>query len=96
MWGCPAHEGARPDHNPRSRNLQPYPLRRGRVGGGVKGGAALGGAADFGHAAVEGKAHVHGLYATILNLLGLDHSRLTCFHGGRDMRLTDVIGGCCG
>ena len=36
--------------------------------------------------------HVHDLHATILHLLGLDHKRLTYFHGGRDMRLTDVSG----
>jgi hypothetical protein len=41
---------------------------------------------------VEGKVHVHDLHATILRLLGLDHERLTYFHGGHEHRLTDVSG----
>ena len=36
--------------------------------------------------------HVHNLYATILHLMGLDHLRLTYFHGGSNMRITDVFG----
>jgi hypothetical protein len=41
---------------------------------------------------VENRVHVHDLHATILALLGLDHTRLTYFHQGRDDRLTDVYG----
>ena len=52
----------------------------------------IGATDDFGYAAVENKVHVHDLHATILHLLGLDHTLLTYFHGGRDMRLTDVSG----
>jgi len=62
------------------------------AGGGVKGGQALGATDEFGYAAVENKVHVHDLHATILHLMGLDHTLLTYFHGGRDMRLTDVHG----
>ena len=47
---------------------------------------------EFGYAAVENKAHVHDIHATILHLMGLDHERLTYFHGGREMRVTDVEG----
>ena len=46
----------------------------------------------LGFAAVEKRVHVHDLHATILWLLGLDHTRLTYFHQGRDDRLTDVFG----
>jgi hypothetical protein len=40
----------------------------------------------------EGKVHVHDLQATLLHCLGLDHTRLTYHHMGRDFRLTDVAG----
>ena len=47
---------------------------------------------DFGFQAVEKKVHVHDLHATVLNRLGLDHTRLTRFYSGRNFRLTDVAG----
>jgi hypothetical protein len=62
------------------------------AGGGVKGGTAYGATDEFGFAAAEGKVHVHDLHATILHLLGLDHTRLTYRYAGRDFRLTDVSG----
>ncbi len=62
------------------------------AGGGVKGGMAYGATDDFGYRAVENPIHVHDLHATILHLLGLDHTRLTYRHAGRDYRLTDVHG----
>ena len=62
------------------------------AGGGVKGGQTIGATDDFGYAAIENKVHVHDLHATILHLMGLDHTLLTYFHAGRDMRLTDVHG----
>jgi len=62
------------------------------AGAGVKGGQAYGSTDEFGYAATVNKVHVHDLHATILHLLGLDHTLLTYFHGGRDMRLTDVHG----
>jgi hypothetical protein len=62
------------------------------AGGGVKGGQTYGATDDFGYAAVENKVHVHDLHATILHLMGFDHTLLTYFHAGRDMRLTDVEG----
>ncbi|MFN0172519.1 MAG: DUF1501 domain-containing protein, partial [Bryobacteraceae bacterium] len=46
----------------------------------------------FGYAATENKVHVHDLHATILHLMGMDHLRLTYFHAGRNMRITDVHG----
>jgi hypothetical protein len=62
------------------------------AGGGVKGGQVYGATDDFGFAAVENKVHVHDLHATMLHLLGFDHTRLTYRHAGRDFRLTDVHG----
>ena len=47
---------------------------------------------DFGFKAVENPVHVHDLHATMLHLLGLDHTRLTYRYSGRDFRLTDVHG----
>ncbi len=73
------------DHSPRGFSAW-------LAGGGVKGGQAHGATDDFGYAAIENKVHVHDLHATILHLLGFDHTLLTYFHGGRDMRLTDVEG----
>lgn len=73
------------DHNPRGFTTW-------MAGGGVRGGQVIGATDDFGYAAVENKVHVHDLHATILHLLGLDHTLLTYFHAGRNMRLTDVHG----
>ncbi|MBZ2187456.1 MAG: DUF1501 domain-containing protein [Bryobacter sp.] len=62
------------------------------AGGGFRGGTTYGSTDDFGFAAVENKVHIHDLHATILHQLGLDHTRLTYRHSGRDYRLTDVAG----
>jgi uncharacterized protein (DUF1501 family) len=62
------------------------------AGGGVKGGLVYGATDEFGFAAVENKVHVHDLHATMLRLLGFDHTRLTYRFAGRDFRLTDVHG----
>ena len=62
------------------------------AGGGVKGGYVHGATDEFGFRAVEQKVHVHDLHATILHLLGFDHTRLTYRHASRDFRLTDVYG----
>jgi len=62
------------------------------AGGGVKGGIAYGATDDFGFKAVEKPVHVNDLHATVLHLLGLDHTRLTYRYSGRDFRLTDVAG----
>jgi len=62
------------------------------AGGGVKGGFVHGATDEFGMRAAENKVHVHDLHATILHLLGIDHTRLTYRYSGRDFRLTDVSG----
>jgi hypothetical protein len=53
---------------------------------------AYGATDEFGFQATENRTHVHDLHATILHLLGLDHTKLTYRHAGRDYRLTDVSG----
>ncbi len=62
------------------------------AGGGVKGGITHGSTDEFGYAAVEDVVDVHDLHATMLHLLGIDHTRLTYRFQGRDYRLTDVHG----
>ena len=62
------------------------------AGGGVKPGLTLGESDDFGFNAARDKVHVHDLNATLLHLLGFDHTRLTYRFQGRDFRLTDVHG----
>jgi hypothetical protein len=62
------------------------------AGGGVRGGYIHGATDEFGFRAVEKSVHVHDLHATILHLLGFDHTKLTFPYAGRDFRLTDVHG----
>lgn len=60
------------------------------AGGGIKGGVTLGTSDDFGFNAIQDRVHVHDLHATILHLLGFDHTRLTYRFQGLDQRLTGV------
>ena len=62
------------------------------AGGGVKPGVTLGETDELGFAPVADRVHIHDLQATILHLLGLDHTKLTFRFQGRDFRLTDVGG----
>ena len=62
------------------------------AGGGVKGGFSYGETVDWGYKVVDRKVEIHDLHATMLYLLGLDHTRSTFRFSGRDMRLTDVHG----
>ncbi len=62
------------------------------AGGGVRGGLTHGATDELGYTAVEGKVHLHDLHATMLHLLGLDHTRLVYRYGGRDFRLTNIHG----
>jgi hypothetical protein len=62
------------------------------AGGGVKGGLEYGSTDEYGYYAVENKVHIHDLHATMLHLLGLDHTKLTYRYAGRDFRLTDIYG----
>jgi hypothetical protein len=62
------------------------------AGGGVKGGVTYGATDEFGYKVVENRVEIHDLHATMLHLLGVDHTKLTYRFSGRDMRLTDVHG----
>ena len=62
------------------------------AGGGIRPGMNYGATDDFGYHAVERPVQFRDLHATVLHLLGLDHTRLTYRHSGRDFRLTDVGG----
>ncbi|MGE0377160.1 MAG: DUF1501 domain-containing protein [Planctomycetaceae bacterium] len=62
------------------------------VGGGVQGGTVYGETDEYGILPVKDPVHVHDYHATILHLLGLDHTELTSRYAGRDFRLTDVSG----
>lgn len=62
------------------------------AGGGAKPGIRYGATDEVGFKAAENKVHLHDLHATLLHLLGLDHTRLTYRYSGRDFRLTDVYG----
>ena len=73
------------DHHPNAFSMW-------MAGGGVKGGTQLGKTDELGFNGVEDKVHVHDLNATILHLLGFDHTKLTYRSQGRDFRLTDVHG----
>ncbi|MEZ5433722.1 MAG: DUF1501 domain-containing protein [Verrucomicrobiales bacterium] len=62
------------------------------AGGGVKGGTIHGSTDEFGFRAQENPTSVHDIHATLLHLLGFDHTHLTFRYAGRDFRLTDVYG----
>ena len=62
------------------------------AGGGVKGGISYGETDEFGFKAVEKRVSIHDLHATMLNQMGVDHTKLTYRYAGRDFRLTDVYG----
>jgi hypothetical protein len=74
------------------REHQPESFCTWMAGGGVKAGFTYGETDEMGYRVVNGKIHIHDLHATILHLLGLDHTKLTWRHIGRDYRLTDVHG----
>jgi hypothetical protein len=76
-------------HNGRDHN--PHGFTMWLAGGGVKPGV-YGSTDDFGWKAVDKPVQVHDLHATILYLLGIDHTKLTYRYSGRDFRLTDVAG----
>lgn len=74
------------------REHHPFGFSMWLAGGGVKPGLTYGATDEFGWHAVENRVHVHDLHATILHLMGIDHTALTYRYGGRDYRLTDVHG----
>jgi len=74
------------------RDHNPFGFTMWLAGGGIKGGTIYGATDDYGYHVIENKVEIHDLHATMLHLLGMDHTRLTLRFGGRDMRLTDVHG----
>ncbi|MBL8796287.1 MAG: DUF1501 domain-containing protein [Planctomycetia bacterium] len=74
------------------RDHNPFGFTVWLAGGGIKGGTVYGKTDDYGYYVVENKVEMHDLHATMLHLLGLEHTKLTYRFGGRDMRLTDVHG----
>ncbi|HBH53399.1 MAG TPA: DUF1501 domain-containing protein [Planctomycetaceae bacterium] len=91
IWGgefgrTPTSEGsAGRDHNP-------YGYSVWMAGGGIRGGTVYGATDEFGFRAVEDRVQVRDLHATILHLLGLDHTRLTYYFQGLEQRLTQIDG----
>jgi hypothetical protein len=83
LGGGGTHAGR--DHNPHGFSMW-------LAGGGIKGGMTYGATDDFGWKAIDKPVHVHDIHATILYLLGIDHTKLTYRSSGRDFRLTDVAG----
>ena len=74
------------------RDHHPHAFSLWMAGGGIKGGITHGATDEFGYYVVEDKVTMPDFHATILHLLGLDHTKLTFRHAGRDFRLTDVHG----
>ena len=74
------------------RDHHPNAFTMWMAGGGIKPGITLGESDELGFQVVKDKVHVHDLHATLLHLLGFDHTRLTYRSQGRDFRLTDVAG----
>ena len=74
------------------RDHNPFGFSIWMAGGGIKGGTIYGATDEYGYKAVENKVEVHDLHATMLHLLGFDHTKLTYRYSSRDMRLTDVHG----
>ncbi len=76
----------------KGRDHNPHAYTTWMTGAGVKGGAQYGATDEFGYKSVEDRVSVHDIHATVLHLLGLEHTRLTYRFNGRDFRLTDVAG----
>ncbi|MAD80090.1 MAG: sulfatase [Planctomycetaceae bacterium] len=91
LWG--GEFGRTPDSSKkdgRDHNINGFTMFL--AGGGVKGGFKFGETDELGYAAVTDRIHTHDLHATLLHILGLDHTKLTSRYAGRDFRLTDVYG----
>jgi len=77
---------------PDGRDHHPNAFTMWLAGGGMKRGLVIGESDELGFNVVKDKVHVHDLHATILHVLGFDHTKLTYRSQGRDFRLTDVHG----
>ena len=74
------------------RDHNPFGFTTWFAGGGIKPGITVGATDEFGYKAVENRYEIHDLHATMLHLLGIEHTESTFRFGGRDMRLTEVFG----
>ena len=96
VWGgefgrMPVSETFNTGGKPGGRDHNPKGFTYWLAGAGVKPGASYGETDELGEAAVEHPHHLRDLHATILHLMGLDHQRLTYFHGGLNNKLTGVV-----
>ncbi|MBI3824156.1 MAG: DUF1501 domain-containing protein [Planctomycetes bacterium] len=91
-WGGEFGRTPYAERNGTGRDHNPGGFTQFLCGAGVKPGIVHGATDEYGFHAVSGAVHMHDLHATILHLLGLDHTRLTYRYDGRNFRLTDVAG----
>jgi len=96
VWGgefgrMPVSETFNTGGKPGGRDHNPKGFTYWLAGAGVKGGTNYGATDEIGENAIENPRHLRDLHATILRLMGLDHRRLTYFHGGLDEKLTGVV-----
>jgi Protein of unknown function (DUF1501) len=80
------------DGKPTGRDHNPHAGCYWMAGGGIKGGMSYGETDEIGHKVVKDGVDIHDIHATMLHLLGIDHTKLTYMHSGRRFRLTDVAG----
>ena len=97
IWGgefgrTPFGQGDINNRKKHGRDHHPYAYSIWMAGGGTEAGTQHGLTDDYGYNVVEGKVHPHDLQATIMQLMGVDHERLTFKFQGRHYRLTDVHG----
>ena len=92
IWGGEFGRTPMIQAGPDGRDHHPNAFTIWMAGGGIKPGISLGASDELGFQAVEDRVHVNDLHATILHLLGFDHTRLTHRFQGREFRLTDVAG----
>lgn len=97
VWGGEFGRTPMVQHDPnggynQGRDHHPQAFTMWLAGGGAKSGVTIGETDELGFHVVRDKVHVHDLHATILHLLGFDHTKLTFRSQGRDFRLTDVHG----
>jgi hypothetical protein len=78
--------------NSDGRDHNPYGFTIWMAGGGVKGGVTFGATDEWGYKVAQDRVTIHDMHATLLHLLGIDHTKLTYRFSGRDIRLTDVYG----
>ncbi len=76
----------------KGRDHNPFTFTSWLAGGGIKGGITYGASDEWSYKAVDKITYCYDLHATVLHLMGIDHTRLTFRHNGIDRRLTDVHG----